>query len=102
MVDNLYDRNRQDQMLVLGAEVIVRWVADGYSYSGRALIIGLKSFSVKVSLTERVGPNERYPIGKQLEFPRYCDQTRWSPRNCVQVIGKGNDFHNKGDKNVRW
>lgn len=86
MVDNLYDLSRSDQKLVLGAEVIVRWVADGYSYSGHARIIDLKRSSVKVSLLQKVGPNGRYPIGKQLEFPRFCDQTRWSPRNCVQAI----------------
>lgn len=86
VVDNLYELSRSDQRLELGTEVIAHWVADGYSYSGRGLITELKRSSVKVSLLHKVGPFGRYPIGKQLEFPRFCDQTRWSPRNCVQVI----------------
>lgn len=86
MVDNLYELSRADQQLELGEEVLVRWNADGYSYTGHALVTELKRSSVKVSLLHKVGPHGRYPIGKQLEFPRFCDQTRWSPRNCVQAI----------------
>jgi hypothetical protein len=86
MVDNLYHLSRSDQQLEIGSKVIARWTADGYSYSGEALITNLKRSMVRVSLLHAVGPNNHYPIGKQLELPRYCDQARWSSRNCVELV----------------
>ena len=87
MVDNLFHLSRADQQLELGSEVTIRWVADGYSYSGRAKITELRRSSVKICLLQKVGPHGRFPVGKSFELPRFCDQTRWSPRNCVQSIG---------------
>jgi len=86
VVDNLYQFSRADQQLDIGFEVTVRWTADGYSYCGHARITALKRSSVQVCLLQKVGPNGRYPAGTSMELPRFCDQTRWSPRNCVETI----------------
>lgn len=84
MVDNLYYFNQFDRHLSTGMEVLAYWTRNGFTHHGHAVITQLKRDRVIVRLRQAVGHMGEYPVGKQLEIPRFTDQTRWSTRNCVQ------------------
>ena len=86
MVDNLYDLNTADKKLKLNNKVTARWTDSGYCYSGLAEVTALTRDTVTVKLLENSGNQVEYKKGRQVQVPRFSDQTRWSPRNCVKPI----------------
>ena len=89
VVDNLFTLSRFDRSLTTGMSVNARWSQDGFCYSGQARIVKLRRESVEVKLASVAGVNGAHLVGKTLELPRFCDQTRWSSRNCVQPVEQG-------------
>lgn len=87
MVDNLFDLSNFDRKLATGMAVQAKWFENGFRYSGKATVVRLCRKSVQIKLLSVGGADGYRLIGKTLELPRFCDQTRWSPRNCVQPIG---------------
>ena len=86
VVDNLFDLSHFDQKLATGMAVQAKWSENGFRYCGKATVVKLRRASVLVKLLSVGGVDGRRLIGRMLELPRFCDQTRWSSRNCVQPI----------------
>lgn len=86
MVDNLYELSRSDKQLSVQKKVTARWIDSGYNYSGLAEITKLTRETVTVKLLENVGTQGQFRKGTQVQVARFSDQTRWSPRNCVQLV----------------
>ena len=64
--------------------VLANWYQNGFCYSGEARIVKLHRDSVEVELASVGGVNGDWLVGKTIEVPRFCDQTRWSSRYCIQ------------------
>lgn len=88
MIDNLFNLSNFDRKLSTGMAVEASWCQGGFFYSGKATIVKLHHESVVVKLQSVVGAEEAYFIGKTIELPRFKDQTRWSPRNCILPLDK--------------
>jgi len=86
MVDNLFDLTNEDKKLKVNNKVAARWTTSGNSYSGLGEIVALTRKTVTVKLLENCGRENEYKKGRQIQLPRFADQTRWSSRNCVNTI----------------
>jgi len=88
VVDNFFHLNHFDRSLTTGMPVRANWYQDGYRYSGKAKIVKLHRERVEVELVSVGGVNGDWLVGKRIELPRFCDQTRWSSRCCIQPADK--------------
>jgi hypothetical protein len=87
VVDNLYDYKAADQKLALGMAVYACWTDEGFHHRGKAVVVKLGKKSVTVRLCRPERDAVKPPASKQVELPRFSDQTRWSMRNCVWPLG---------------
>jgi len=86
VIDNLYDLSTEDKKLQLKTKVTANWTDSGYCYSGLGEIVALTRETVTVKLLENIGKENEFKKGRQVQLPRFSDQTRWSKRNCVKTV----------------
>ena len=86
MVDNLYDFKAADRKLALGMDVYACWTNDGFHHREKAIVVKLGKRSVTVRLYRSGLKANEFSLLKQIELPRFCDQTRWSMKNCAWPI----------------
>lgn len=91
MVDNLYAYKAADRKLALGMDVYACWTNDGFHHRERAIVVKLNKNNVTVRLPHTGLDAKAFSVAKQVELPRFSDQTRWSSRNCVWPMGM--DLH---------
>jgi hypothetical protein len=89
-----------DRKLYVGLKVEARWTNSGYDRSGPAEIVRLNAKSVRVKLLARIDAEiSTWPVGHELNIPRFLSVTRWSISNCVAPLENdaGGPKYRRGD-----
>lgn len=86
MISETHSLFDEDRRLRAGRLVSIHWSKAGFNYRGRGRVVKLRSSSVTVALSEKIGHGEGYAAGSLVTVPRIIDAANWSSRNCVRLL----------------